>query len=80
MVKKDKNKVKDIVDEFLKYKLGDNFNVDVKKKNLINDGLLDSLDILTLSSIIEKKTKRKINISDPKIFKKFHKYSDLIKI
>tara|TARA_B100000161_G_C33222559_1_gene269160 strand:- start:53 stop:295 length:243 start_codon:yes stop_codon:yes gene_type:complete len=80
MVKKDKNKVKDIVDEFLKDKLGDTFHVDVKKKNLINDGLLDSLDILTLSSIIEKKTKRKINISDPKIFKKFHKYSDLIKI
>ena len=50
------------------------------KEKSINDGLLDSLDILTLSSMIEKKTKRKINISDPKIFKKFHKYSDLIKI
>ena len=50
MVKKDKNKVKDIVDEFLKDKLDDTFHVDVKKKNLINDGLLDSLDILTLSS------------------------------
>ncbi len=75
-----KNKVKNIVDEFLKDKLGDTFFNDIKKKNLVTDGLLDSLDILTLSSTIEKKTKKKINISDPKIFKKFHKYSDLIKI
>lgn len=75
-----KNIVKDIIDEFLKNKSG-NISLDkIKKKDLISEGLIDSLDILTLSSTIEKKTKRKINISDPKIFKKFHKYNDLIKI
>ena len=78
MTKKDE--VKNIVDKFLINKSGKNSINDIKKKNLISEGLIDSLDILTLSSIIEKKTKRKINISDPKIFKKFHKYSDLIKI
>mgnify|MGYP001304873699 CR=1 FL=1 len=78
MTKKDE--VKNIVDKFLINKSGKNSINDIKKKNLISEGLIDSLDILTLSSMIEKKTKRKINISDPKIFKKFHKYSDLIKI
>ena len=78
MTKKDE--VKNIVDKFLINKSGKNSINDIKKKNLISEGLIDSLDILTLSSMIEKKTKRKINISDPKIFKKFHKYCDLIKI
>ena len=78
MTKKDT--VKNIVDKFLKNKTGSVSLENVKKKDLISEGLIDSLDILTLSSMIEKKTKKKINISDPKIFKKFHKYSDLIKI
>lgn len=78
MTKKDT--VKNIVDKFLKNKTGSVSLDNVKKKDLISEGLIDSLDILTLSSMIEKKTKKKINISDPKIFKKFHKYSDLIKI
>jgi len=78
MTKKDT--VKNIVDKFLKNKTGSVSLDNVKKKDLISEGLIDSLDILTLSSMIEKKTQKKINISDPKIFKKFHKYSDLIKI
>lgn len=78
MTKKDT--VKNIVDKFLKNKTGSVSLDNVKKKDLISEGLIDSLDILTLSSMIEKKTEKKINISDPKIFKKFHKYSDLIKI
>ena len=78
MTKKDT--VKNIVDDFLKNKSVSTSLDNIKKKDLISEGLIDSLDILTLSSMIEKKTKRKINISDPKIFKKFHKYSDLIKI
>ena len=78
MTKKDT--VKNIVDKFLKNKTGSVSLENVKKKDLISEGLIDSLDILTLSSMIEKKTQKKINISDPKIFKKFHKYSDLIKI
>ncbi len=78
MTKKDS--VKNIVDEFLKNKSGNSSLNNIIKKDLISEGLIDSLDILTLSSMIEKKTKRKINISDPKIFKKFHKYNDLIKI
>ena len=41
---------------------------------------MDSLDILTIASEIEKKTKKKIDISKPKNFNKFNNYKNLIKI
>tara|TARA_B100000963_G_scaffold351739_1_gene363834 strand:- start:51112 stop:51348 length:237 start_codon:yes stop_codon:yes gene_type:complete len=72
--------VKNIIDDFLTKKEGKSILKNIEKKNLVNDGILDSLDILTVASEIEKKTKKKIDISKPKIFKKFNKYKDLIKI
>ena len=75
-----KNRLKKIVDNFLIKKEGRNILKNIKKKKLVSDGLLDSLDVFTLASMIENKTKKKINISDEKIFKKFEKYSDLINL
>tara|TARA_Y100000741_G_C18258581_1_gene559834 strand:- start:3589 stop:3825 length:237 start_codon:yes stop_codon:yes gene_type:complete len=72
--------VKNIVDNFLTKKEGRSILKNIEKKNLVNDGILDSLDILTVASEIEKKTKKKIDISKPKNLKKFNKYKDLIKI
>ncbi len=72
--------VKNIVDNFLTKKEGRSILKNIEKKNLVNDGILDSLDILTVASEIEKKTKKKIDISKPKNFNKFNKYKDLIKI
>ena len=72
--------VKNIIDDFLTKKEGKSILKNIEKKNLVNDGILDSLDILTVASEIEKKTKKKIDISKPKNFKKFNKYKDLIKI
>ena len=75
-----KNRLKKIVDNFLIKKEGRNILKNIKKKKLVSDGLLDSHDVFTLASMIENKTKKKINISDEKIFKKFEKYSDLINL
>jgi len=72
--------VKNIVDDFLAKKEGKSILKNIEKKNLVDEGILDSLDILTVASEIEKKTKKKIDISKPKNFKKFNKYKDLIKI
>ncbi|MDC1162746.1 hypothetical protein OAT03_00690 [Candidatus Pelagibacter sp.] len=72
--------VKKIVDNFLIKKEGKSILKDISKKNLIRDGIIDSLDLLTLASIIEKKTGKKILISSPKIYNKFNNYSKLIKI
>ena len=76
-----KNKiVKTIVDKFLIEKEGQSILKDIEKKKLVDSGILDSLDILTLAIEIGKKIKKKIDISKPKNFKKFNKYTDLIKI
>jgi len=76
-----KNKiVKKIVDNFLLKKEGKSILKGIEKRNLVDGGLIDSLDILTIASEIEKKTNKKIDISKPKIFYKFNKYKDLINI
>lgn len=72
--------IKKIVDDFLIKKEGKSILTNINKKNLVDDGYLDSLDILTITSEIEKKTKKKIDISKSKIFNKFNNYKTLIKI
>ena len=55
----DKNKiVKTIVDKFLIEKEGQSILKDIEKKKLVDSGILDSLDILTLAIEIGKKKKR----------------------
>ena len=51
--------VKTIVDDFLIKKEGKSVLKNIEKKKLVDDGLIDSLDILTITSEIEKKTKKK---------------------
>ena len=72
--------IKKIVDDFLIKKEGKSILTNINKKNLVDDGFLDSLDILTITSEIEKKTKKKIDISKSKNFNKFNNYKTLIKI
>tara|TARA_Y100000768_G_scaffold257750_1_gene195987 strand:- start:248 stop:484 length:237 start_codon:yes stop_codon:yes gene_type:complete len=73
-----KNLAKKIVDNFLIKKMGKNILKGIDKKNLISEGIIDSLDVFTLTSKLEKVKKKKINITDAKIFKKFQKYKTLI--
>ena len=72
--------IKKIIDNFFIKKEGKSFLRKIKKKNLVDEGFIDSLDILTITSEIEKKTNKKIDISKPKNFNKFNKYKDLINI
>ena len=72
--------IKKIIDDFLIKKEGKNFLRNIEKKKLVDEGFIDSLDILIITSEIEKKTNKKIDISKPKNFKKFNKYKDLINI
>ena len=73
-----KNSVKNTVDKFLVKKAGKKILKGIDKKNLISEGIIDSLDIFTLAAKLEKTLKKKINISDNKIFKKFVKLNSSI--
>jgi len=75
-----KNSVKIIVDNFLSKKEGKKIFKNLSKLNLLKSGIIDSLDVFTLAAMIEKKSKRKINLSSKKVLKKFEKYNTLIKI
>ena len=70
--------VKKIIDDFLTKKEGKSILKDIEKKKLVDVGLIDSLDILTIASDIEKKTNKKIDISKSKNYNKFNNYNDLI--
>ena len=70
--------VKKIIDDFLTKKEGKSILKDIEKKKLVDEGLIDSLDILTIASNIEKKTNKKIDISKSKNYNKFNNYKDLI--
>ena len=59
--------VKTIVDDFLIKKEGKSVLANIEKKKLVDDGLIDSLDILTITSEIEKKTKKKLIYLSQKI-------------
>ena len=59
--------VKTIVDDFLIKKEGKSVLTNIEKKKLVDDGLIDSLDILTIASEIEKKTKKKLIYLSQKI-------------
>ena len=59
--------VKTIVDDFLIKKEGKSVLTNIEKKKLVDDGLIDSLDILTITSEIEKKTKKKLIYLSQKI-------------
>lgn len=74
------NIIKKIIDDFLIKKEGKTFLKNIEQKKLVDEGIIDSLDILIITSEIEKKTNKKIDISKPKNFNKFNKYKDLINI
>ena len=75
-----KKVIKKIIDDFLSKKEGKSILKDIEEKNLVDEGLIDSLDILTIASEIEKKTNKKIDISKSKNFNKFNKYKNIINI
>ena len=49
----------------------------IKKVNLIKSGIIDSLDIVDLTSFIKKKFKVNLDISDPKTLKQYEKFVEI---
>ena len=65
---------------FLKEKEGKFIIKNIKKKNLIKDGILDSMDIVILASEITKKFKIKVNLSHSSTLKKFEKFDGILSL
>jgi|688.fasta_scaffold323736_3 acyl carrier protein len=52
----------------------------IKKVNLIKSGIIDSLDIVDLTSFIKKKFKVNLDISDPQTLKQYEKFEEIKKL
>ena len=78
--KKNKNTIEHDLLFFFKKKNSNLKLKDIKKINLIKSGVIDSLDILDLTSFIKKKFKTNLDISDHKILKQYEKFEKIIKL
>ena len=71
-------KPKEYLEKYFSNKVGKKDIKKIKKINLIQNGILDSLDIATLSAEIRKKFKIDIKFNDEKSIKIFESYEKLL--
>ena len=76
----DKNEKITFLENFFIKKEGKQILKNLKKENLINQGYLDSMDVVNLASLIQKKYQIKINLSKENILKSFEKFDSIIKL
>lgn len=75
----DRKKIKFLEDFFIK-KEGKQILKNIKKTNLIKAGYLDSMDVITLASLIQKKFKTNVDLSKERVLKSFEKFNTIIKL
>ena len=63
---------------FLKEKIGNRKITSLDKVDLISEGILDSLDIVTLSILIKRKYRVNINVNSEKTISIFRSYKKII--
>ena len=66
------------VREFFVQREGEGVMDQVRDIDLVDAGILDSLDFVDLSSFIEQKTGRKLDLSDPATFEAMRRYDTLV--
>ncbi len=76
----DKNQKISFLENFFIKKEGKQILKNLKKDNLIKQGYLDSMDVVNLASLIQKKYQIKINLSKESILKSFEKFDSIIKL
>ena len=69
---------KKFLDDYLKSKVGKKDFKKIIKKNLIYEGIIDSLDIVFLSVTIKKKFDITIKFNDEKSIQLFNSYEKLL--
>jgi acyl carrier protein len=75
-----KKKVEKELENFFEKRDGKEALKNLRKKNLIKDGLIDSLDILTLSTILQKKFNYKVNLNNSRTLKSFEKFDKIVSL
>ena len=67
-----------VLDNYFSSKVGKKNIKSIRKQNLIESGIIDSLDIVTLSVMIKKKFGVDININSQKSINLFKSYDSIL--
>jgi len=70
---------KELENFFIK-KEGKKILKNIKNKNLMKEGLIDSLDVLTICSLLQKKFNYKVDLSSSKVLKSFESFENIVKL
>ena len=74
------SKTEKIVSQFFIEREGEGILKDIKKIDFIDEGILDSLDIVSLAAYLQKKFNKKIDVTKYETMKAFHNFNDIVKL
>ena len=52
----------------------------IKKIDFIDEGILDSLDVVSLAAFLQKEFKKKIDVTNYETMQGFHHFDDIVKL
>jgi len=74
------SEVEKIIADFFVEREGNEILKEIRELNFIEDGILDSLDIVFLATYLEEKFSIKIDITDDNILKTFSNFENIVKL
>jgi len=74
------SKTEKIVSQFFIEREGEGILKDIKKIDFIDEGILDSLDIVSLAAYLQKKFNKKIDVTNYETMQAFHNFNDIVKL
>ena len=69
-----------IVTQFFIEREGEEILKVIKKIDFIDEGILDSLDIISLADYLQKKFNKKIDVTNYATIQAFHHFNDIVKL
>tara|TARA_B100001105_G_scaffold18058_1_gene13142 strand:+ start:25 stop:264 length:240 start_codon:yes stop_codon:yes gene_type:complete len=69
-----------IVTQFFIEREGEEILKVIKKIDFIDEGILDSLDIISLADYLQKKFNKKIDVTNYETIQAFHRFNDIVKL
>lgn len=75
-----RNETEQLLAEFFVQREGEGVLVSIREVDLIDEGILDSLDLVTLSVFIENRFGRKLDLSDTNTFEAMRRFDSLLEL
>ena len=69
-----------IVAQFFVEREGEAILKVIKKIDFVDEGILDSLDIISLADYLQKKFNKKIDVTNYETIQAFHRFNDIVKL